>query len=101
MNEQEIEPAIFDNGLNAPRVTPERIEAVIVRDDYYVFPGTTVTVCLLTLANGFGVVGSSACASPENFDAELGRQVAKGNARDQVWGLEGYLLREKLYGLDD
>lgn len=100
MNEQEIEQAIADNGLNAARVSPERIEQVIVKEDYYVFPGTTVTVCLLTLANGYGVVGSSACAAPENFNAELGRKIARGNARDQIWALEGYLLREALYGLE-
>jgi hypothetical protein len=100
VSEPEIEQAIADNGLNAARVTPERIEQVIVKEDYHVFPGTTVTVCLLTLLNGYGVVGSSACASPENFDAELGRKIARGNARDQIWALEGYLLREALYGLD-
>lgn len=96
MNEAEIEQAIADNGLNAPRVTPERIEEVIVAEDYHVFPGTTVTVCLLTLANGYGVVGSSACASPENFDEELGKKIARGNARDQIWALEGYALCNKL-----
>jgi hypothetical protein len=101
MNDEAIEQAIADNGLNAPRITPERIEEVIVKEDYHVFEGTTVTVCMLTLANGYSVIGSSACASPENFDAELGRKIARGNARDQVWALEGYLLCEKLYGMGD
>lgn len=96
MNEAEIERAIADNGLNAPRVTPERIEDVIIREDYHHFPGTTIIVCLLTLANGYGVVGSSACASPENFDEVLGRQIARGNARDQIWALEGYALCNQL-----
>jgi hypothetical protein len=53
-------------------------------------------VCCLTLKNGFTVTGESACASPENFDAELGRKIAFKNAREKIWQLEGYLLKEKL-----
>ncbi|EJW11257.1 hypothetical protein A33M_3335 [Rhodovulum sp. PH10] len=60
---------------------------------YYVFPGTTLTVCALTCRNEFQVVGHSACASPENFDPELGRKIARDNARAQLWALEGYQLR--------
>ena len=54
-----------------------------------------LTICILTLRNGYLVTGESACVSPENFDAEIGRQVARTNARDKVWLLEGYLLRER------
>lgn len=79
-----------------PRITPERIEEVIVNTDFYVFPGTTLTVCCLTLANGFTVLGESACASPENFNAEIGQRIAKTNAREKIWALEGYALRERL-----
>jgi hypothetical protein len=61
-----------------------------------VFPGTTLTVCALTLRNGFHVVGESAAASPENFDAEIGKKIARDNARSKIWALEGYLLRSKL-----
>ena len=96
MNEQAIEHEILAKGLTAERVTPERVDEVIVSEAYHVFPGTTVTVCCLTLRNGFTVVGESACASPQNFDAELGRKIARGNARDKIWMLEGYALRERL-----
>jgi hypothetical protein len=96
MNEQQIETEIQDKGLTAPRITPDHIDRQIVTQDFYVFPGTTTTVCLLSLRNGFGVVGHSACASPANFDAELGRKIAHQNARDKIWALEGYALRTAL-----
>ena len=38
----------------------------------------------------------SACASPENFDAELGRKIARDNARNKIRALEGYLLKQRL-----
>ena len=96
MSEQDIENKIQEKGLNAPRLTPEHIDSVISGEDYHVFPGSCLTVCCLTLSNGFTVTGESACASPENFNAEIGRKIARGNARDKIWPLEGYLLKEKL-----
>ena len=96
MNEQAIEQEIQDKGLTAPRLTPDVIDATIAGEDYHVFPGTTLTVCCLTLRNGFTVTGESACASPENFDTELGRKIARQNAREKIWALEGYALRERL-----
>ena len=96
MNDQSIEKEINEKDLNAPRITPEHLESKIVSEQYHVFPGTTFTSCLLTLENGFTVHGESACASPENFDAELGRKIARDNAKNKIWMLEGYLLRERL-----
>lgn len=96
MNEQQIEEKIQAKGLNAPRLTPELIDSVIVGEQYTVFHGTTLTVCCLTLRNGFNVTGESAAASLENFDAEIGRKIARKNARDKIWALEGYLLKEFL-----
>jgi hypothetical protein len=96
MTNQAIEKEINEKGLNAPRITPEHLESRIVSEQYHVFPGTTFTSCLLTLKNGFTVHGESACASPENFDAELGRKIARDNAKNKIWMLEGYLLRERL-----
>jgi hypothetical protein len=57
-----------------------------------------LTFCILVLKNGFTVVGKSACASPENFDAELGKKIARQDAISQVWPLMGYALKEKLSG---
>lgn len=96
MNEQSVEQEIQSKGLNAPRVTPADVDAAITGEQYHVFEGTTVTVCCLNLRNGFTVVGESACASPENFDAELGRKIARDNARQKIWALEGYALRCRL-----
>lgn len=95
-NEQAIEKEIQENGLNAPRLTPAHIDAQIIAEQYYVFPGTTLTVCALTLRNGFHVVGESAAASPENFDKAIGQKIARDNARSKIWALEGHLLRSKL-----
>lgn len=60
-------------------------------------PLRLLTFCVLVLRNGFTVVGKSACASPENFDAELGRKIARQDAENQVWPLMGYELKERLY----
>lgn len=95
-NETAIEAEIQRKGLNAPRLTPDHINAQIVSEAYHVFPGTTMTVCALTLKNGFQVVGESAAASPSNFDEGIGRKIARDNARNKIWALEGYLLRSKL-----
>jgi hypothetical protein len=94
--EASVEAELKAKGLNAPRLTPNLIDATIVWEDYYIFPGTTVTVCLLHLRNGYAVIGESAAASPENFDEAIGRRIARDNARNKIWALEGYLLREKL-----
>lgn len=115
MNDQTIEQEIQAKGLTAPRVTPEDVEANIAEEYYFTaeqgaFAAATapkgsdvvnpslslLTFCVLVLRNGFTVVGHSACASPENFDAELGKKIARSNARDKIWALEGYALRERL-----
>src|SRR3954463_11705098 len=95
-SEKKIEAAIQAKGLNAPRLSPTQISEQIVGEQYYVFPGSTMTVCCLTLRNGYNVIGESAAASPENFDVEIGQRIAKDNARNKIWALEGYLLRSKL-----
>ncbi len=95
-DEKAIEAEIQAKGKIAPRLTPALIDSVILAEQFYVFPGTTLTVCALTLKNGFQVVGESAAASPENFDEEIGRKIARDNARNKIWALEGYLLRTHL-----
>ena len=97
MDDNTVECLIKLKNLNAPRITPEHLDSVISNADYHGFPGTTTTVCLLTLTNGYTVLGESACASPENFDEELGRRIAYENARNKIWSLEGYLLKQRLY----
>jgi hypothetical protein len=92
-----LEQEIKEKGLNAPRISLAHIEGVIVSEYYHVPPGTTLTLCVLTLRNGFTVVGESACASPENFNEELGHKIARDNALNKIWVLEGYLLREFIH----
>lgn len=107
-----IEQEIKANGKTAPRVTPSDIEASIDGEYYFTadegiansdqaYPGyhtstELLTFCVLVLRNGFTVTGESACASPENFDAEIGRKIARQNAVQKIWPLMGYALKDKL-----
>lgn len=86
-SEKEIEAEIVAKGKTAPRITPEHIDGKIIKEDYHVFPCTTLTVCVLTLENGFTVTGESAAASVENFDREIGAKIARDNARNKIWAL--------------
>lgn len=97
MSEEAIEKEIQDKGLNAPRLTPALIDSAIKEKVFHVFGDTCLTVCCLTLTNGFTVTGESACASPENFNAEIGEKIAFEQARNKIWMLEGYLLKQKLH----
>ncbi len=111
-----IEEEILAKGLTAPRVTPADIEANIIDELFFTAYEASIggdvalderpvaatrahrllTFCVLTLRNGFTVTGESACASPENFDAALGRKIARANAVNKVWPLMGYELKSKL-----
>ena len=114
-----IEAEIVAKGLTAPRVTPADIEANIASEHYFTaddgLAGLSVrekvgipthpalyllTFCVLVLRNGFTVTGESACASPENFDADLGRKIARANAVNKVWPLMGYELKERLWQMN-
>lgn len=109
-----IERLIQAKGKTAARITPADIEANIASEHYFtaregVMGATPVdgvfydppalgllTFCVLVLRNGFTVTGESACASPENFDAEIGRTIARKNAVEKIWPLMGYELKSKL-----
>lgn len=109
----DIEQDIQSAGANvAPRITPDDVEANIVSEHYftaregdeanaslaYQSPSalSLLTFCVLVLKNGFTVTGESACASPENFNAEIGRKIARQNAVAKIWPLMGYELRSQL-----
>jgi hypothetical protein len=108
-----IEQEIQAKGLTAPRITPADVEANIASEHFftaadaidagivvgYKYPGSLdlLTICVLTLQNGFTVTGESACASPENFDAEIGRKIARENAVQKIWPLMGYELKQRLH----
>lgn len=78
------------------RLTRDDLDNEILSDQYHVFPGTTLTVCCLTLKNGFTVTGESACVNPENFDAAMGERIAYANAVEKLWPLCGFRLRDEL-----
>jgi hypothetical protein len=93
----------FTRGCSRIRSCSTRLRLASIKDKiseqyFHVPPGTTLTLCVLTLWNGYTVVGESACASPENFDEEIGRRLAFNNAFNKIWALEGYRLRTDLHG---
>ncbi len=75
------------------KLTIEYLESLVVAEQYHVFPGTTMTVCCLTLKNGFSVIGESACINPDDFDQDIGRKIARANAINKLWQLEGYRIK--------
>lgn len=79
-------------------VTIESIRAKIISTNYIVVPGTTLTICVITLANGYVVTGESACVDSSNFNEKMGREIANQKAFDKIWALEGYLLAQRIYG---
>ena len=78
----------------APRVTKESIEAKIASVEY--LRHGLLTICVITMRNGWKQAGQTASASPENHDYEVAKRYAYENAFRPIWELEGYLLREKL-----
>jgi len=93
----DTEQMIQDLGANvAPRVTPEDVKAKIVKVLYKRMTDT-LTVCVIIAQNGYNVTGTSACASPENYNKEIGEKIAYDEAFGKLYGLEGYLLKEQLY----
>ena len=90
MTDQDIENEIQEKGLTAKRLTLDAINAAI-QGDFYIQPfGTQLTICILKMENGYMVTGESACVSAENFDAELGKKIARQNAIYKLWPLMGF-----------
>ena len=113
ITDETVEDEIRRKGLTAARVTPADIDAAIASEHYFtaadgqcgavrcfdgIYPDALnlLTFCVLVLRNGFTVTGESACASPENFDAEVGRKIARQNAVNKIWPLLGYELKSML-----
>ena len=97
MSEDAIKKEVQEKSFSAPRLTQQLIDDAIQDEDYHVFEKTCLTVCCLTLQNGFTVTGESVCASPEEFDSELGQKIARENARKKIVMLETYLLKQRLF----
>lgn len=93
MNDDQLQAAIAAQPWE--KVTKEGIEARIKSVDYHVLPNSSVTLCNITMTNGFSVRGESACVDPRNFNMEIGRNIAYRNAFNSLWALEGYLLAER------
>lgn len=87
--------AFWDNE-QAKTLTGEAIDEYAKNEPDPNGPLGLLTFCVLVLRNGFTVTGESACASPENFDTEIGRKIARANAVQKIWPLMGYELKSKL-----
>jgi hypothetical protein len=96
-NEATTEAMIQKAGLAGRRLSPADIDAVIEREEFTILPNSCTTICEIFLKNGYTVTGKSACVSPENFNEEIGRKVARENARKEIWPLEGYRLKEACF----
>jgi hypothetical protein len=96
-DEARIEKELQKRELNAPRLTPELIDSIIVGETFTVLPSGKCLICELTLVNGFTVRGESACVSKENFNLEIGKDISRTDARNKVWGFEGYLLQQNIH----
>lgn len=102
LTEHEVEQEIKNKRLDKwPRVTPQDIDALIKSESYWIVPLSTTTICALTLTNGFVVIGKSACAYSDNFDADIGRKIAFDDARSKIWELEGYRLSCRRQAMDE
>jgi hypothetical protein len=95
INEKELEQALRDKRKEAPRVRPGDLDANIKHAIYF-NPTPTLTICVIECHNGYTVVGQSACASPENFDLEIGKTLAYEDARNHLWPLLGFHLKANL-----
>lgn len=58
-----------------------------------------VVDCQLPSRGGFTVTGRAAVVDPANFRLEVGREICRESASNQLWQLEGYLLQLELAGL--
>lgn len=78
-------------------ITTQTIDARVDSINYTRIPNTTLTICTITMVNGFTVIGHSACVDPARFNQQMGEEIAYENAFEKLWELEGYLLAERVY----
>lgn len=88
-----VDPRQIEGG--GPRILPADVEAAIKSQTFMV--DGTLTICVLTLQNGFKVTGESACADPANFNQAKGEELARKAACEKIWPLLGYALRDRLH----
>lgn len=81
-----------------PSISQKMVDDFIVAKEVSTL-GDKVTVVRATLRNGFELVESSACVSPENYDEKLGAKICMEKIKDKVWFLLGFLLQTGVNGL--
>lgn len=95
LTDAELEAALAASPSPA-RITREYIESRIASTAYVRLtpPNDTVTICSITINNGFSVRGESACVDPANYRADSGEKTAYDQAFGKLWPLFGFLLAE-------
>lgn len=58
--------------------------------------GNKTTVVHATLPNGFEVVATSACNNPEDYDPDVGIEIALERLQDKIWELVGFQAHGEL-----
>lgn len=100
MNDAQLEQEILSKGLTAPRVTPKDIEDNIAVVEYVKFvsaSGQVLRWAVITTKSGYSVTGKSSCSvSAVNDNQEIGESIALENARNELWPLMGYELKQRL-----
>lgn len=92
----QLRGSAFEVELQRQKPTKATILSTVKSEHYWQVPGTYMTICALVLRNGFTVTGESACATPDEFDVEIGQRVARENALHKIKSFECYALRERL-----
>ena len=93
---------VTDDASKAVQKTPHRatLDSIIAKIRHVDYENPErhphMTIAVVTMQNGFIIIGKSAPADPKNFDETLGKKFAYEDAVRQIWPFEGYLLREKL-----
>ena len=74
----------------------EYLEQYIVKKEF-IRIGQKTTICLLTIYNGFEIVGSSACLNKNKFNKELGELQAYENALQEFDKRFAFLEQDKYH----
>ncbi len=87
-----------DLKTDRPSVSQKMVDEFITKTEVTTM-GEKTTVVRAVLRNGFEIVESSSCVSPENYDEELGAEICLEKIRNKVWFLLGFLLQTAVYGI--
>lgn len=95
---EHFEKIVEKEEAELPAITEEYIRELMENCEFEVttvFDKCTIVSC--RMPNGFVIVESSACVSPENYDEEMGVDICLDKIADKIWELEAYRLQQALW----